>query len=92
MLRTNLPRERKLPEGQGKKKVSEPVLSSAGERRLTGRAVRVTLGDAVFHVLNCANGRQALCDDVGERSGRREGQTKMLRRARGSDDLEGIHA
>ena len=28
-----------------------------------GRALRVTAGDTVYHVLNRANGRQALFDD-----------------------------
>ena len=31
-----------------------------------GRALRVTAGDAVYHVLNRANGRQALFDDEGD--------------------------
>lgn len=31
-----------------------------------GRALRVTPGDAVYHVLNRANGRQALFDDEGD--------------------------
>jgi len=31
-----------------------------------GRALRVTPGDTVYHVLNRANGRQALFDDGGD--------------------------
>ena len=31
-----------------------------------GRALRVTPGDTVYHVLNRANGRQALFDDEGD--------------------------
>jgi hypothetical protein len=31
-----------------------------------GRALRVTPGDAVYHVLNRANGRLALFDDEGD--------------------------
>ena len=31
-----------------------------------GRALRVTAGDTVYHVLNRANGRQALFDDEGD--------------------------
>jgi hypothetical protein len=40
-----------------------------------GRALRVTAGDAVYHVLNRANGRQALCDKEGQR---KRGQTTVL--------------
>ena len=32
-----------------------------------GRTLRVTPGDAVYHMLNRANGRQALCDKEGQR-------------------------
>ena len=31
-----------------------------------GRALRVTPGDTVYHVLNRANGRQGLFDDEGD--------------------------